>query len=429
MKSAALCSFVLLGSFFAVARAGSGSQDLIRTPLDQVAVAPEAATRLGIADEESWFVEASGSGETSVLARDEAVREALRSTMGALIMAETILEDGDVMEKIVSYTDGFLEDYVALEEEERGELWHVRIMAQVRPGKLESTLDGVGVSTRIVKGKVLATRARFKLSQRKSAGLMIRKAMSDLKGTLDAKVMGEPELGKTTADSVELLVPVRVRVVSERYQDWCDHYLPWFEKLADKHASAPYPAGIREKNYAYELRLHQNVCEGVGIPPPSLPSTQTLLVDSLDLTRFWVFHFDLEGKDHLRASPYRCYRSSIYRPMHEQGILTGATLPVWKLSFFAGGAEADEVIAPVIVGERVMASSYGAYMKMVWAAPYDSYRVCPTIPFGRWKYACFDLRQNRREKERDLVVSVEMPLDALERFEKCSVSLCWPEWK
>jgi hypothetical protein len=245
---------------------------------------------------------------------------------------------------------------------------------------------------------------------------MIRKAMSDLKGILEATVTGEPTLGQTSADSVELLIPVKLRVVPERYRSWCDRYIPWFEKLAVKHTSASYPADIRKQRWDVERLLHEKACKGMDIQAP------------WDSTRFWVFHFDIEVNDFPSRSPYRSYRDFVVGAKGHQAILTAGKIPVWKLSFLAGGDGAEEVLAPVIVG-KLGDSAMGPAIRVAWAAPFDSFRVCPAIPFGRWSFVCFDLKQTSRPQEQDLVVSVEMPLGALERFEKCSVSLCWPEWK
>jgi hypothetical protein len=385
------------------------------------------------AADESWFVEARGSGETSVLARDEAVREALRSTMGALITAETILEDGDVMEKIVSYTDGFLEDYVVLEEEERDDFWHVLIMAQVRPGELLNTLNGVGVSTQLIKGKVLAARARFQISQRKSAGLMIRRALSDMKGIIEAKVTGEPILGRAEGSSVALSIPVRITLISGRYRDWYNKYVPWFEKLAVAKKKTLYPVDLR-RNSKLSLREELNMDDPskagrikecvrkafLGLGDGGNVGGPNLIIDNLKQTSFWIFTFDLEEEDFPSRSPFRSgsTQSLKYRAQR-QGV------PHWKMTFLDGDGE--EIRDPAIVFDQ------GGHS--IFAAPFDHVWIVPAIPYGlRPSNITFDYRTtlNRHFEDntnREIVVKVSMPLDALEQFEKCSVSLCWPEWK
>ncbi len=303
---------------------------------------------------------------------------------------------------------------------------------------------------------------------------MIRKAMSALKGTLEAKVTGEPTLGRATADSVELSVPVRISVAPERYQDWCDHYIPWFEKLADKHTSAPYsagdmfedmgPLGRRPLNDREKVPvLYERACASLGLQAPDrntvpmdLGADPPLIVDSLDGTKFWVFHFDVEENDRPSRSPYSCYRPKerVLTPDWRQSgfrvsrgeALVAASLPVWKLSFLAGGDGAEEVRAAVVVGSSGLKSCRSSMccgwelgrkiarhpgISVVWAAPFDSYRICPAVPFrgttGSPGYVRFS-GMFGGDSIADLVVSVDMPLDALERFEKCSVSLCWPEW-
>lgn len=82
--------------------------------------------------------------------RKEAVRDALRNAveegMGTFITADLIVENKKIVdEKILSRTEGYVQDYRILEEEESGGLYKVKIEATVKTGEIQNELRAIGL--------------------------------------------------------------------------------------------------------------------------------------------------------------------------------------------------------------------------------------------------------------------------------------------
>ena len=159
-----------------------------------------------------------GVGATAEEALKDCFRNAVSTVMGTIIDAETQVEnDRLVLDRILTFTDGFVDSYEELDTAhvEDG-LIHRRIAATVRRdslllacGKAESmSVDASGLYPEVM----------TRLERRRSARALLRRTLDLLPGgLLQARVTGRPPIDKLGEESTILAPTVAVSVDAKRY--------------------------------------------------------------------------------------------------------------------------------------------------------------------------------------------------------------------
>ena len=185
--------------------------------------------------EKTLTIVATGAGTDVTASTHNALYEALCEALGAIVSAEIVLEDDALREKIVVYTDGFIEDYEVLDQTEVDGIHTTTVAAQVSITSLGAELRNWGVDTTKVDGKVLAARARIKTASQAARARLVHHALFQLNGIVQAELGGGWEMVDSDANAALLSVPFHYWVDVDAYQAWHDKFIPWFERMAANH--------------------------------------------------------------------------------------------------------------------------------------------------------------------------------------------------
>jgi hypothetical protein len=173
-------------------------------------------------DGETVTVIGRGIGVDLESAQKDAQKSAVEKAVGLLLDAETVLENDEIVETILTYSGAYIEKYETLEtkKEDTG-LFRVKIKAEVKKTQLEQKLVEEKLITKKVDGKSIFAKARTKLNEKNSSALIFRKAFEGFPlGLVKASVDGEPELVAEEEGSVRFGVKVRMELDEEAWESW-----------------------------------------------------------------------------------------------------------------------------------------------------------------------------------------------------------------
>jgi hypothetical protein len=155
-------------------------------------------------------------------AQKDALKSAVEKAVGLLLDAETILENDEIVERILTYSGAYIEKYETLEtKQEDSGLWRVKVKAEVKKTQLEEKLVEEKLIKKKVDGKSLFAKARSKLNEKNSSALVFRKAFEGFPlGVVKASVVGEPEIVSEGENSVKFGVTVRMELDVEAWESW-----------------------------------------------------------------------------------------------------------------------------------------------------------------------------------------------------------------
>jgi len=163
-----------------------------------------------------------GVGLDPSSAETDALRSAVEQAVGLLLDAETILENDDVVEKILTYSGAYIEKFEVLEtKKEDNGLIRVKVRAEVKKTQLEEKLVEEKVIRAKISGKSLFAKARSKIEEQKSSAEVFRRAFEGFPlGVLTAKLEGEPDVLDQDDESLRLGVKIRFEIDQEAWARW-----------------------------------------------------------------------------------------------------------------------------------------------------------------------------------------------------------------
>jgi len=186
-------------------------------------------------------VVAEGVGETPSIALKDAFRNAVRQVVGAVVDANTVIENDEIIEdSILTYSDGFVTSH-----EERGRsknkqdgLYSITIEAQVERRNVVAALKAANISTKAVDGKGLFAEAVTQLDAEKSAEALLAKQFEDFPlCCLTAEVVGTPQLISKTEDDATVEITIRIEPDLNAYKAFAARLLPVLERSATELAA------------------------------------------------------------------------------------------------------------------------------------------------------------------------------------------------
>jgi hypothetical protein len=139
---------------------------------------------------------AEGVGTSADEALRDAFREAVSQVVGAVVDAETLVKNDQLIEdKILTYSNGFVKTYERISERDQGGLIRVKIRATVERRSLVAKLQAENVTVKNVDGQSLFAEAITKIDEGMGAEALLRKALEGFPGNcIKAEVKGKPEL-------------------------------------------------------------------------------------------------------------------------------------------------------------------------------------------------------------------------------------------
>jgi hypothetical protein len=190
-------------------------------------------------DGEVILVQSSGSGESFAAARNDALYSAIQSSLGAIVTREMVLSNDELNERIVSYTEGFVESFEILKQiEDNG--FYVELAAVIRREPLLAFFSDEQLAIANVNGAVIAARLSMNAKQQQAAELLFHKILEDFYATCIVVRIAGPieELGLDGENNARISIPYTVATDPDAVDRWDAKYRPWLEKIALEHSSS-----------------------------------------------------------------------------------------------------------------------------------------------------------------------------------------------
>jgi hypothetical protein len=162
---------------------------------------------------------AEGVGSSTDEALKDAFRNAVRQVVGAVVDAETVLKNDEIIDdKVLTYSDGFIKKYdeVSGTKKVAGGLHRIKIKAQVERRSVIAKLKSANITVKKVDGKGMFAELVTQQEGEANADELIRKALSGFPALLTASVVGKPEYDRERG---ELAIRVDVGVDQEAYKE------------------------------------------------------------------------------------------------------------------------------------------------------------------------------------------------------------------
>lgn len=166
------------------------------------------------ADEEvvTQTVIAEGSGSSEDEALKSAFRVAVQQVVGAVVSVETLVKDDAIIEdKILTYSDGFIEKYDELPGSKtvKAGIHRIKVKALVQRKNLVAKLKASNVAMFAVDGSSIFAEAVSKLQSEKDATALIEAAFEGFpESCIKASVVGKPKTIDKTDEGATLVVTV-----------------------------------------------------------------------------------------------------------------------------------------------------------------------------------------------------------------------------
>lgn len=179
-------------------------------------------------------VVADGAGATPDEALKDAFRNAVRQVVGAVVDAETLVKNDEVIvDKVLTYSNGFIEMYddVPNSKKNQGGIHRITIKAVVKKGNVVTKLRAASVAVNELDGKGLFAEITTKLDEEKNAEALLRKALEGFPANcIVAEVAGKPEVLKKDEEKATIKVMVRFSPSPEG----CKAFGKCLESILDK---------------------------------------------------------------------------------------------------------------------------------------------------------------------------------------------------
>ncbi len=161
---------------------------------------------------------ASGVGRDETEATKDALANAVRQAIGAIVGIDTLVHNEEVVrDQILTYSDGFVQKYevVGKPGTTHSGLISITIRARIVRDKLIQKARAANISMREVDGESMFAEAVTKLDQKRSALAMITDEFRDMPQSLVAtEVLGKPEYDENTG---KVRVAVRLKLDDAAY--------------------------------------------------------------------------------------------------------------------------------------------------------------------------------------------------------------------
>lgn len=196
------------------------------------------AVVVGIAAErlQAEEVVAEGVGTTSEEALKDAFRNSVRQVVGALVDAETLVKNDEIIDdKVLTYSGGFIKTFeeVAGSKKVEGGLHRIKIKATVERLSLESKLKAANISLKKVDGQGLFAEVVTQLDAEHSAEAILRKEFADFpRNLVVASVVGKPEILSKNGDKAEVRFTIRIETDPAAYKVFAKRLSQVLDKLA-----------------------------------------------------------------------------------------------------------------------------------------------------------------------------------------------------
>ncbi len=171
---------------------------------------PKVKPEKGPADPGTPQVIAEGVGATGDEALKDAFRNAVRQVVGAVVDAETLVKNDEIIsDKVLTYSDGFVKTYEEIGKKQDKGLFRTKIKATVERRSVIAKLQAANITVKDVDGKGIFAEVVTQLDAEKNAKELVEKALEGFPlNVLQAEVVGKPEVVERKDAGVTILLRV-----------------------------------------------------------------------------------------------------------------------------------------------------------------------------------------------------------------------------
>lgn len=202
---------------------------------DQEPKAAQAA-----ASGEVMHVVATGAGLDPQNALENAFSGAIEQAVGALVSAETLVEnDTLVSEKVLTFSRGFVQEFDVVRRWEKEGLHYARIRATVSVHELVEKLKANKIAMRAVPGQLFYLQARQEIDSAEAAAELVMQALDDLRTEklIKVEIADKPALASKDANYANLVVRVRLSADLANWNKLLETVRPVFVRVSSKQQS------------------------------------------------------------------------------------------------------------------------------------------------------------------------------------------------
>jgi hypothetical protein len=179
---------------------------------------------------------AEGVGATADEAIKDALRNAVRQVVGAIVDAETLVKDDEVIEdKVLTYSDGFVKGYdeIAGSKKLKGGLHRIKIKAQVERRSVIAKLKAAKVSVNKLDGEGLFAKAVTELDAEQDAAAILKQQFKGFPlSCMTAEVIGKPEILEKSANEATVGLTVKIEPDLRAYKDFSGQLVKVLDGIA-----------------------------------------------------------------------------------------------------------------------------------------------------------------------------------------------------
>lgn len=181
-----------------------------------------------------------GIGDSIADAKKDAMRNAVEQVVGALVDAQTRVENDELIEQILTASGAYIEKSEVLSAKKENGLVTIKLRATVVKLSLTKKLKlGGGGQTIAVDGSNLVDMASSKVDAEKSGAMFLANFLKKEEfpySLLDTKVLGQPQITQKGNEVIYTLT-VSASINRERYLDFAKRVKPIFDKYAIQQSS------------------------------------------------------------------------------------------------------------------------------------------------------------------------------------------------
>ena len=206
-----------------------GDQEVESTPKKTAQKTKTSNNKTASSDSEpkTKQVVAEGVGATKSDAEKDAFRNAVMQVVGAVVDAETLIKNDEVIEdKVLTYSAGCIKQgWETLSEKTQGGLVRIKIKVEVEQRSVVAKLKAANVTMKQVDGKGLFAEVVTQLDAEKDAQALVEKALKGFPlNCLKAEVVGKPELVKKSDSDATIKITITFATDLEAYDAFAKRF-------------------------------------------------------------------------------------------------------------------------------------------------------------------------------------------------------------
>lgn len=178
---------------------------------------------------------AEGIGATADEALKDAFRNAVRQVVGAVVDAETLVKNDEVIsDKVLTYSDGFIKKYDEISKKQDKGLIRIKITAEVERRSVIGKLTANNVKVKDVDGKGLFAEAVTELEAEKNAEALLKKNLEGFPQNCLTAAIGQPKIMEKNEKKATVQINVQLEVNQEAYKDLVRRLQPLLDKISSE---------------------------------------------------------------------------------------------------------------------------------------------------------------------------------------------------